>query len=124
MSSTTFKKPTTKGDSAARALPGVVESWATKVILARNKLRLEFAGTVATKAHEEPVIFKYQLKYEEGEIESGDAYLYLLNPSKSTVSILPICLDDPMETVKKLRRYFKRPAPKTSLVTNDRQEEI
>ena len=79
---------------------------------------------MAAKANEKPVIFKYQLRYEEGEIESGDAYLYLLNPSKSTVSILPICFDDPIETVKMLSRYFQRPAPKTNLVTNDLQEEI
>ena len=124
MSSKTSKKPRIKRDLADRHILGVFESWGTKVILARNKLRLEFAGSASAKANEKPVTFKYQLKYDEGEIESGDAYLYFLNPSKSTASILPICFNDPIETVKMLSRYFQRPAPKTNLVTNDLQEEI
>jgi hypothetical protein len=124
MSSTTFKKPTIKGDSAARAILGVFESWRSKIISARIKLSTEFAGIAAAEPNEKPVNFKYQLKFDEEEIESGDAFLYVLSPSKSATSIIPICFDDPIETVKKLSHHFQRPTPKTNLVTNNLQEEI
>lgn len=124
MSSTTFKKPTIKRDLADLPILGVFESWGSNVISARIKLSTEFAEIAPAELNDKPVNFEYQLKYDEEEIESGDAFLYVLSPSKSATLIIPICFDDPIETVKKLSHHFQRPTPKTNLVTNNLQEEI
>ena len=124
MPSTTFKKSLIKRDLAERSILRRFESWGSKVIFARNKLCLEFPGITSLKPKGKPANFKYELKYDESEIETGNAYLYILTPSKSTASILPICFDDPIDTARRLNRYFQRPTPKPALVTNNLQEEI
>lgn len=122
MSSTTLKKPRIKGNLAERSVLGRFESWGSRVISARNKLRLEFAEIASVEPNGKPSNFKYELKYDEGETETGDAYLYILSPAKSAASMLPICFDDPIDTARRLNRYFQRPTPKPTL--NNLQEEI
>ena len=124
MSSKTFKKPRIKRELAERSILGVFESWGSKVIFGRSKLRLGFAGSASAEPKEKPANFKYELKYDEGEIERGGVNLYILSPSKSTASILAIRYDNPIDTARRLNRYFQRPTPKNPLVTNDFKEEI
>ena len=124
MSSTTFKKPRIKRDLAERSILGVFESWGSKVIFARNKLRLEFPGIASLEPNTTPNNFKYEPKYDEGEIEPGDLHLFVLSPAKGTALILPIRYDDPIDTARRLNRCFQRPTPKPALVANNLQEEI
>lgn len=124
MSSTPFKKARIKKDLAEQSILGVFESWGLKVISARNKLRLEFSGFASAERNEEPFNLKYELKYDEREKETGDVCLYILRPTKSTASILPIRFNDPNDTVQKLTRHFQRPRPKNTFVTNNLKEEI
>ena len=112
MSSTTIKKPRIKGDSGDRSIFGVFESWGSKVISARNKLRLEFSGIASVEPDEEPFNTKYELKFDERKKEMGNVYLYILSPAKSTASILCIGLSDPIETARRLSRCFQRQTPK------------
>src|SRR5437868_6883203 len=112
MSSTTSEEPRIKGNLAKRSMLGRFESWRSKVISARNKLRLEFAGVESVEPNGTPTNFKYELKYDEREIETGNVYLYVLSPVKATTSILPIPYDDPIDTARRLNRYFQRPTPK------------
>lgn len=124
MSSTNFKKTQIKEDLGERSVRGAFESWGSKVISARNRLRLEFSGIASVEPDEEPFDIAYKLKFDEREKETGDGYLYILNPARSTASILPICFNDPNDIVRKLGRYFQRPAPKNTFVTNNFKEEI
>ncbi len=123
MSSTPFKKARIKRDLAEQSILGVFESWGLKVISARNKLCLEFSGIASVEPNEEPFNIKYEIKFDEREKETGDVNLYILSPAKSSAAILPICFDDPIDTVRKLSR-FKRPTPKNTFVTNKIKEEI
>ena len=124
MSSTNFKKTRIKEDLGERSVRTVFESWGSKVISARNRLRLEFSGIASIEPDEEPFNIKYELKYYEREKETGDVNLYILSPTKSTATILPICFDNPIDTVRKLGRYFQRPAQKNTFVTKNLKEEI
>ena len=124
MSSTTFIKPRIKRNLAERSILGRFESWGSRVISARNKLRLEFAGLTSLEPNGKPTDFKYELKYDEGEIETGFVCLYILIPAKSAAEMFPICFDDPIDTARRLNRYFQRPNPRPALVTNNLQEEI
>lgn len=124
MSSKTLKTPQIKRDLAERSNLGRFESWGSKVISARNRFRLEFPRIASVEPNGEPANFKYELKYDEREITTGNVYLYILSPSKSTASILPICIGDPIGTAKRLTHYFQRPTHKPALVTNNLKEEI
>jgi len=124
MSSTTFKKTRTIRSLAERSSSGIFETWGSRVISVRNKLRREFPGIKSVEPDRKVPKFTYELTSDEVEIEAGDAYLYILTPSKFTTSILPICFDGPIDTARKLTRYFQRPTPKPALVASNLQEEI
>jgi|CXWL01.1.fsa_nt_gi hypothetical protein len=85
---------------------------------------MKFAGIASVEPTGKPTNFKYELKLDEREIETGNVCLYILSPSKSTASILPICFNDPIDTARKLSRYFQRPKAAPTLVASNLQEEI
>ena len=124
MSSTTLKKPQIKRDLAERSVLGVFESWRSNVIFSRNKLRVEFAGIASVEPNATPTDFKYAPKYNEGEVETGDVYLYVLSPATATASILSLRYHYPIDTARKLTRYFQRPKTAPALVASNLQEEI
>lgn len=74
-------------------------SWNLQVAQAPNKYHPQFDGTAFGNLHGTDVRFSYEVKFDKKSKETGNLYLDLNSLSKSTASILCICLNEPIDTV-------------------------
>lgn len=99
MSSSAFKLAIKEGKKAEKYVAGMFSSWNLKVIPAPQKYHPAYDGTAFGNLHGNEVRFSYEVKFDKKCSETGNIYIDINSLSKSTASILCICLNEPIDTV-------------------------
>lgn len=99
MSSSAFLIAKKRGNVAENYVANMFSSWGLEVSRVPDRYHPAYDGIAQGKLYGNQVKFKFEIKYDLKSAETGNIYIDINSLSKSTASILCICLNDPIDTV-------------------------
>ena len=94
-----FIKSRKEGEKAQKYVKGMFESWGLQFAATPRGYRPEYDGIIIGTLFGNPVRSKIEIKYDRLAATTNNIFLDINSLSKSTASILCICLNDPIDTV-------------------------